>query len=141
MSQRQQIKTASSIDGGVLLDEIMGTIEVALNQGMPRDSVVKVEYDDTFHRHFLTITHDPTRRRVSLPYGNRLTPVEQAIEAKGKRNVSLGFISSGDARKPITVRIQIEDDSTGIVMASLDLDEHQFAGLLAGRVLGVEDAL
>lgn len=140
-SQRQQIKTAGSLDGSVALGDIMGTIEVALNQGMPMDSVVKVEHDETFRRDFVTITHDPTRRRVSLPIRDNLPPVEQAIEARGDRLVEVGFVRSSDARKPITVRIQVTDDASNIVMTSLDLSEHDWAAVLAGSVIKVKDQL
>lgn len=67
--------------------------------------------------------------------------IETEVERGGFRNLSLGFISSGDARKPITVRVQVEDDVTNTIMTSLDLSEHEFAGLLAGRVLKIKDSL
>lgn len=55
------------------------------------------------------------------------------------RLVELGFVRSTDARKPITVRLQVTDDDTGQVMTSVDLTEHEFAALLAGSVITTEE--
>lgn len=55
------------------------------------------------------------------------------------RLVELGFIRSTDSRKPIKVRLQVQDDETNTVLTSLDLTEHEFAALLAGSVQCVEE--
>lgn len=141
MAEKQQVKYAAPMGEGLTLGDIIGTAEVALNQGLPMDSQVRIEYEQTFFRDFLTITHDPTRRRVTMPLRDNLTPVEQAIESGGDRLLEVGFVRHSDVRQPVTIRIQVSDDSTNIVMTSLELTEHQFALLLSGQVIKIKDSL
>jgi hypothetical protein len=107
--------------------------------GLPDESDVRIEYDQTFYRNRYVVQHDPSKRRVDKVV-DHMTPVEQAMASGGARFLSLGFIQSNDTRKPIQVRVEVQDDATGIVLTSLDLDEHQFARLLAGGVIKVKDS-
>lgn len=137
---KRQIKTAGTFGSPLTLGDLIGSVEVALHQGLPHESEVAIGYEESFMRDFLTITHDPTRRRVAFPLGDK-TPVEQAIESGGERLVELGFVRHSDVRQPVTIRIQIQDDSTNIVMTSVELTEHQFALLLSGQVIKAKDSL
>jgi hypothetical protein len=55
------------------------------------------------------------------------------------RELSIGFIRHGDARKPVTVRVEIQDEEADVI-TSLDLTEHQWALVLSGSVITVEEA-
>lgn len=112
----------------------------ARQAGLPDEAEFRADYDQAFLRTRYSVTHDPSKRRVDQMSPLR-TPVEQAIEARGTRLVELGFIRSVDSRKPITVRLQVQDDSTGVIMTSLDLSEHEFALLVSGQAIHAKDAL
>lgn len=112
----------------------------ARKHGLPDESEFRADFDQAFLRTRYSVTHDPSKRSIAQMTPER-TPVEQAIESRGDRLVSLNFVRSGDTRKPITVRIEVQDDATSVIMSSVDLDEHQFAGLLAGSVIRAKDAV
>lgn len=120
--------------------EVEELCRVARAEGLPDESDVRIEFDKTFYRTRYVVQHDPSRRKVGKEVDN-MTPVEQAIESRGDRLVEIGFQRSSDVRKPITVRLQVQDDATNTVITSLDLDEHQWAMLLAGSVIKVKDTL
>lgn len=119
--------------------EVEELCRVARREGLPDESEFRCDYDKTFMRTRYSVTHDPSKRRVDQMAPLR-TPVEQAIESGGKRLLELRFIRHSDVREPVTIRIQVQDDSTNIVMTSLELTEHQFALLLSGQVIKVEDS-
>lgn len=56
----------------------------------------------------------------------------------GKRCVSLGFMRSGDSRKPPVIRLQIQDEDM-VLTELLDLDPKQFADVMSGMATWVDD--
>jgi hypothetical protein len=137
MAGRKEIKTASYVGESLTLGDVIETVKAAEREGLPMDSQVKIAYEPAFFRDFISIVHDPTRRGVT--FASAQTPVEQAIESGGDRLVELGFVRSSDSRKPVVIRLQIQDDASNIVIASVDLTEHQFAMLLSGSVVKAKD--
>lgn len=120
--------------------EVEELLKQARKHGLPDESEVRVEYDQNFLRTRYVVAHDPSKRRVDQMV-NHLTPVEQAITSGGDRLVELGFVRHSDVRQPVTIRIQVQDDASNIVMTSVELTEHEFALLLSGQVVKAKDTL
>lgn len=55
-----------------------------------------------------------------------------------EREVSMGFVSSSDSRKPRRVLLQVEDPETNTIVTRMLLSEHQFVALLSGAHIRVE---
>jgi len=113
----------------------------ARKHDMPDESDFRIDYDPTFLRYRYVVQHDPSMRRVGQEVPDRLPPVEQAIASGGDRLVELGFVRRSDSREPVTIRLQVQDDASNVVIASLDLTEHQFAMLLSGSVIKAKDQI
>lgn len=139
MAGRREIKTAAHMGESLTLGDVIETVKQAEREGLPMDSQVKIVHEPNFMRDFISIIHDPTQRAVR--FTSAKTPVEQAIASGGDRLVELGFGRASDSRKPVVIRLQIQDDASNIVIASVNLDEHQFAMLLSGSVVKVKDQI
>lgn len=55
--------------------------------------------------------------------------------------LEMSFVRSTDNRKPITVRLQVTNDDTNEVVILTEMTEHEFAALLSGSVVKVQDQL
>lgn len=61
----------------------------------------------------------------------------QQPKTEQTRHVTLGFIASGDTRKPRTVRLMVQDRDFN-VLSLVDFNEHDFVALMAGQSVQVE---
>lgn len=54
-----------------------------------------------------------------------------------QKNITLGFLASGDTRKPRTVRLMVQNQDFEVDLL-VDLSEHDFTALLAGMNVKAE---
>jgi hypothetical protein len=58
-----------------------------------------------------------------------------------KHMIDLGLAAPSDSRQPITAHLTITDQETAKVLHVYELSEHDFVGLLRGRVIRAEDQM
>lgn len=55
--------------------------------------------------------------------------------------IELGLAAPSDSRQPITAHLTVTDQETGEVLHAYEVSEHDFVGLLRGRVIRAEDQM
>lgn len=64
-------------------------------------------------------------------------PVADETSGPVVRHIGLGFMRTGDSRSPMHMRLMIQNANWDVEVVA-NLDEHQFAALLAGQNITVE---